>query len=450
MCSVKVVGEEHQPRQLKFQNVGCLAGNPTRTRPFPQGEGQEYVVGEEQQPRQHLPMGQQLQSLFGEAAKHCTNPVSLGIFRKLHHCHTADLGMHTYRCDDPDCNHLHHQYHSCGNRHCPNCGGLKKEQWIEDLSAQLFPTAYYHLVFTVPHEFNGLTLGNRKAMYNLLFEAASATLLQFSHDPKHLGATCGITTVLHTWGQNLSFHPHLHCIVSGGGVKDGQWVKPKRVKDNFLFPVPAMRKVYKGIFLKKLRILVAKNLVQTEGVDVEQAIKQAGFKKWNVYAKKPFGSVATVVEYLGRYTHKVAITKHRLTSITKSAVVFNYKDYADGDQQKSMELPVGEFMRRFEQHFLPRGFVKIRHFGFLQNHGKTTRLNAVRATMDLQPLPPKVKIPVAVRMLEKFGKDIAQCPTCNKGKLILVAVIYPHYVQTVTPRANPCKLKPLPQNKASP
>jgi hypothetical protein len=202
-----------------------------------------------------------------------------------------------------------------------------------------------------------------------------------------------------------------------------------------------MKVVYKGIFLKKLRILVAKNLVQTEGVNVEQAIKNAGFKKWKVHAKIPFGSVATVVEYLARYTHKVAITKHRIESVTGNHIIFNYKDYADGDKQKSMELPVGEFLRRFEQHFLPRGFVKIRYFGFLQNHGKTTRLNAVRATMDLQPLPPKVLIPVAVRMLEKFGKDISQCTKCNRGRLVLIAIVYP------LPMIN-CKL--LIANKAPP
>jgi hypothetical protein len=368
---------------------------------------------------------QQLQAAFGKAPAHCQNPVSLHIFNKLHHCHTADLGMHCYRCNDPDCHQLHHQYHSCGNRHCPNCGGLKKEQWVEDLAAQLFPTSYYHVVFTLPHTFNSLVMGNRKLLFNLLFEAATATLLQFAHDPQYLGATCGITTILHTWGQNLSFHPHLHCIVSGGGVKDGQWVAAKRKNDKFLFPVTAMKKVYKAIFLDRLRKLLAKGLLQTVGTDVDSDIQQAGFKQWHVYAKKPFGSVATVVEYLGRYTHKVAITKHRITAITEDTITFNYKDYADGNQQKTMQLTIGEFLRRFEQHFLPKHYVKIRHYGFLQNHGKTLRLNAVRATMALRPMPPKVTIPVAVRMLEKFGKDIALCPTCKQGRLVLVAIVYP-------------------------
>ena len=199
----------------------------------------------------------------------------------------------------------------------------------------------------------------------------------------------------------------------------------KAHQPKFSFSCKSNEAGLQSYFLKKLRILLAKGLLQTVGVDVEQSIKNAGFKQWNVYAKKPFGSVATVVEYLGRYTHKVAITKHRITAVTDHAITFSYKDYADGNRQKSMELPVDEFLRRFEQHFLPRGFVKIRHFGFLQNHGKTTRLNAVRATMNLQPLPPKVQVPVAVRMLEKFGKDISQCPKCNRGKLVLVAIVYP-------------------------
>jgi hypothetical protein len=342
------------------------------------------------------------------------------------------MGMHHYKCDDENCNHAHYQYHSCGNRHCPNCGGLKKEQWIENLTAQLFPTAYYHVVFTLPHEFHPLILGNRKEMFTLLFDAASQTLLQFAADEKYLGATGGITAVLHTWGQDLSFHPHLHCIVSGGGVKDKSWVEAKRKNAKFLFPVNAMKKVYKAIFLKKLRQLLAKGLLQTKGINTEEVIQQAGYKNWNVYAKAPFGNVASVVEYLGRYTHKVAITRHRIISITATDVTFRYKDYSDGSKpacpagrQKEMTLSIAEFLRRFEIHFLPKRFVKIRHYGYLQNHGKTKRLNAVRATMQLQPLPPKVQVPVAMRMLEQYGHDITLCPKCQLGKLVLIAIVYP-------------------------
>jgi hypothetical protein len=327
---------------------------------------------------------------------------------------------------------VHCQYHSCGNRHCPNCGGLKKQQWIENLTAQLFPTAYYHIVFTLPHEFNPLILGNRKEMFTLLFESASQTLLQFCKDEKYLGATGGITAVLHTWGQDLSFHPHLHCIVSGGGIKDNVWIKAKRKNDKFLFPVTAMKQVYKGIFLKKLRQLLANRLLQlpagqagTKNINVDEMIKQAGYKSWNVYAKAPFGSVASVVEYLGRYTHKVAITKHRIVSVTEHSVTFKYKDYAAQSKQKEMTLPIAEFLRRFEIHFLPKRYVKIRHYGFLQNHGKTKRLNAVRKNMKLSALPPKVQIPVGLRMLEQYGHDISLCPKCKQGRLVLVAIIYP-------------------------
>jgi hypothetical protein len=370
-------------------------------------------------------IGQPLQQLFNHTAVQSCNGYSKNIFSQLHLCHTAGMGMHYYKCDDENCNHLHCQYHSCGNRHCPNCGGLKKQQWIENLTAQLFPTAYYHVVFTVPHEFNPLILGNRKELFALLFEAASQTLLQFSADPQYLGAVCGITTVLHTWGQDLSFHPHLHCIVSGGGVKDNKWIAAKRKSNNFLFPVNAIKQVYKAIFLKKLRQLLTKRLLQTTGIDAEELIKQAGYKSWNVYAKAPFGSVSSVVEYLGRYTHKVAITRHRIISITETEVTFRYKDYADGNKGKEMTLSIGEFLRRFELHFLPKRFVKIRHYGFLQNHGKTKRLNAVRQEMQLQALPPKVQVPVGLRMLEQYGHDISLCPKCKQGKLILIAIIYP-------------------------
>jgi hypothetical protein len=370
-------------------------------------------------------IGQSLQYIFNHISIQSCNAYSKNIFSQLHRCHTAAMGLHHYKCDDAACNHIHCQYHSCGNRHCPNCGGLKKEQWIENLTAQLFPTAYYHVVFTLPHEFNGLISGNRKEMFTLLFEAASQTLLQFATDEKYVGATGGITAVLHTWGQDLSFHPHLHCIVSGGGVKDKRWVEAKRKNAKFLFPVNAMKQVYKGIFLKKLRQMLANRLLQTKGIDADEVIQQAGYKSWNVYAKAPFGNVASVVEYLGRYTHKVAITKHRILRITQTDITFRYKDYSDGNKQKEMSLSIAEFLRRFELHFLPKRYVKIRHYGFLQNHGKTKRLNALRATMNLQPLPPKVQVPVALRMLEQYGHDISLCPKCKQGRLILIAIVYP-------------------------
>jgi hypothetical protein len=368
---------------------------------------------------------QELQQVFGKAASHSFNSYSKQVFTKLHDCHTAAIGVHTYKCNDSGCNHLHHQYHSCGNRHCPNCGGLKKEQWIENLTADLLPTAYYHVVFTLPHELHPVILGNRIVLFKLLFDAASQTLLQFARDPKYLGGKCSITTVLHTWGQQLGFHPHLHCIVSGGGVDaNNKWVAAKRKNDKFLFPVPAMKPVFKAIFLKGLRLLIQKDELQIKGIDTKKVIEKAGYKKWKVHAQSPFGNVAGVVEYLGRYTHKIAITTHRIISISEESVRFKYKDYADGDKQKEMTLSITEFLRRFELHILPKRFVKIRHYGLLQNHGKTKRLNVIRQQLSLGPLPVKVQVPVSQRMLEKYGKDITLCPKCNKGKLVWMCTTY--------------------------
>ena len=368
---------------------------------------------------------QQLQQLFGQAAALPFNAVSKGVFTALHTCHTAANGAHTYRCNDGECHHLHYQYHSCGNRHCPNCGGLKKEQWIENLTSDLLPTSYYHVVFTLPHELHPIILGNRKAMFKLLFDAASQTLLQFAKDPQWLGGKCSITAVLHTWGQQLSFHPHLHCIVSGAGV-DGsdKWVEAKRSNNKFIFPVAAMQLVYKALFLKGLRQQLQNETLQLQGIDAQKMIKQAGYKKWNVYAKSPFGTVANVVAYLGRYTHKIAITSHRIVSISEHSVLFKYRDYADANRPKEMRLSHAEFLRRFELHILPKRFVKIRHYGLLQNHGKTKRLNAIRKQLKLSPLPPRVQVPVSIRMLEKYGKDITLCPKCKSGKLMLIHIDY--------------------------
>jgi hypothetical protein len=367
----------------------------------------------------------QLQQLFGQAATGAFNAVSKDVFSKLHLCHTAGNGCHVYRCNDRACNHLHHQYHSCGNRHCPNCGGLKKEQWVESLRASLLPTAYYHIVFTLPHELHPIILGNRKAMFKLFFNASSQTLLQLSTDPKWLGGKCSITAVLHTWGQQLSFHPHLHCIVSGGGVDANNcWIPAKRSNGKFLFPVAVLQDTYKAKFLAGLRQLIEQQALRLTGIDAEKLIKKAGHKKWKVYAKSPFGSVDNVVAYLGRYTHKIAITTSRIKSISDHSVLFKYRDYADDNKQKEMHLSHAEFLRRFELHILPRGFVKIRHYGLLQNHGKISRLNCIREQLNLSPLQQQVQIPVSILLLEKYGKDITLCPKCKTGKLELIGIDY--------------------------
>jgi len=372
-------------------------------------------------------------NIFAHPATQSFNPYSQAVFRKLKDCHTAAIGMHRFQCDQLTCAHTHWQYHSCGNRHCPSCGSWKKDEWIEHKTTDLMPTAYYHVVFTLPHELNALIMGHRTCMFRLLFAAAAHTLLTMGKDDNHLGAEIGFTSILHTWGQDLSFHPHVHCIVSGGGVSMGKWVPAKRKNSNFLFPIGAMQKIFKGYFMERLRKLKKNEMLCMEDLSFNKLLNTIGFKKWNVYAKKPFGGPKQVVEYLGRYTHKVAITHHRVTHLDEHQITFRYKDYHDFDKVKLMTLTNEEFLRRFEQHILPKGFVKIRSYGFLKNYNKSARLNDLRLSMKLPPSPPKVRIPVRQRILEKYGKDISLCPRCEKGTMQLMETIRPFYNHRITP-----------------
>jgi hypothetical protein len=312
---------------------------------------------------------------------------------------------------------------------------MRREQWLEDKTSELLPTSYFHCVFTVPHELNSLTMGNRKAMFDLLFEASSYTLLTLSKDEKWLGATPGIISILHTWGQDLCFHPHVHCIVSGGGVKDDKWIKEKRKNHTYLFPKDAMRSIYKAYYLNRLRAMIHRGELHIKDLrtleDIINAIEQ---KHWNVYAKKPFGGPLQVLHYLGRYTHKVAITAYRIKEIDedKNTITFDYKDYhARGtqDEQKQMTLTIDEFIRRYEQHILPKRYTKIRHYGYLKNYKRTERLQQLFVLLKLPPPPPKVIIPVRQRMLEKQGKDIMLCPICGIAQLELVATYYKGMLQ---------------------
>src|SRR5699024_230725 len=268
----------------------------------------------------------QLQDVvFRPAIGQTANPYSQSVFRQLANCRTANTGVHLLRCNDADCGHQSYQYHNCGNRHCTNCGGMKRQQWLEDKMSDLLPTTYYHVVFTLPHELNGLIMGNRRELFSLLFESASYTLLKLGKDKKWLGATPGIISILHTWGQTLSFHPHVHCIVSGGGVKEDkkggkEWVKEKRRSGNYLFPRTAMQQIYKAYFLKRLRKMVARNNVQvTNKPATKYLLREIGFKRWNVYAKRSFGGPGQslsrlygMMEYLGRYLTAVRQARTKL------------------------------------------------------------------------------------------------------------------------------------------
>jgi hypothetical protein len=299
---------------------------------------------------------------------------------------------------------------------------------MEARMSELLPVKYFHTVFTLPSELNSLVMGNRVALFKLLFDSASYCLLKLCNDPAWLGAMPSITAVLHTWGQQLSFHPHVHCIVSGGGVdKQNRWHEMKKsAKYGYLFPYDVMEPVYKGYFMEHLnKMVLAQKVNLPAGIDWPRLKDKLYKKQWIVYAKQPMGGVGQVVEYLARYAHKVAISNYRILDVSSTHVRFQYKDYRDGKKSKTMQLSLEEFVRRFEQHILPRGFVKLRHYGILANYHRKQRINRIMANMKLPPHPPGVKIPFYLRYLEKFGVDIRLCPVCKKGHLQLIAVVFP-------------------------
>jgi len=356
------------------------------------------------------------------------NAFSQKVLLQLARCRTAALGYHQYQCDNADCRKIHYQYHSCRNRHCPSCNWQKQEQWMDARRNELLPVKYFHTVFTLPHELNSLVMGNRTILFKLLFDSAAYCLLTLCNDPKWLGATPSITAVLHTWGQQLSFHPHVHCIVSGGGADHNNvWHNLKKSERyGFLFPYKVMEPIYKGYFLKHLgRKILANEVKIPESCNWKQLKSNLYKKQWLVYAKQPMGGVSQVVEYLGRYSHKVAISNYRILNVSQHSVRFKYKDYADKGKMKMMTVSIQEFVRRFEQHILPKGFVKMRHYGILGNYKRKERINRILASMKLPLHPPTVIIPSAIRMLEKYGVDITLCPHCKKGHLLLMAVVLP-------------------------
>ena len=366
--------------------------------------------------------------IFGNPCVQSFNSYSRAIFNRLRLCHTVGIGVHHLKCNNSGCSNEQYQYHSCGDRHCPNCGGLKKEQWLQDRMSELLPTTYYHLVFTLPQELRSMVMGNRTSLFNLLFDTAHHTINKLSGDKMWLGAKPGIVSILHTNGQDLSFHPHIHCIVSGGGISAaGEWVKEKRINGNYLYPKPLIEREYKAYFLKKLQQLMRQQkLVIQDPVALKETLNHLADVRWNVHANAPFGGPAQILEYLGRYTHKTAITAHRIKEITGTTISFTYKDYADDNKQKQMCLSHEEFARRFEQHILPKRFVKIRHGGYLAHNGKNHRLAAIHQQLNLPKPMPKISIPFSLQMLQRTGEDYSQCSKCKEGKMERVASYLQH------------------------
>jgi Putative transposase/Transposase zinc-binding domain len=362
-----------------------------------------------------------LSQSWNDVASSGLNSWQLRTLRAIIDCRTLVLGGHVDGCDS--CGHVQISYNSCRNRHCPKCQGHKRVEWIEARESELLPVPYFHVVFTLPDALNGLAIHKPKIIYDALFRAAWETIEAFTGK----GNKAGMIAILHTWGQNLSLHPHIHCIIPGGMIdQNGKW-KLSKSNGKFLYPVKTMSKVYRAKYVAILR---------ASEIEVEQSTFDALFKKeWVVYAKRPFGSPASVVEYLGRYTHKIAISNHRILSIDDLNVTISYKDYRSEGQKKTMTLTHGEFIRRFALHILPKRFVRIRHFGFLSSTWKRSKLPDLQAKlykMSRSCLPEKTK-----KMLHK------SCPRCKIGQMITILTFDgrgppDQFVKADTHKSNSC------------
>jgi len=370
---------------------------------------------------------------YGESYRqgHPLPRAQLKVMRAIESCRTAALGGHLQQCDS--CGHQQPAYNSCRNRHCPKCGSLAKAQWLEDRKADLLPVGYFHLVFTLPHELNPLLLVNKKVLCDILFKAVSQTLLEFGRT--HLGGSLGFICVLHTWDQTLRDHFHLHCLIPGGALSfDGtQWIAARR---HFLFSVKALSLVFRGKFLALLKRAFSKGELQFSGRTAALAepaacaalIHPLRQKPWVVYAKRPFSSPEKVLDYLGRYTQRVALSNNRICSLAESAngplVTFSYRDRKDSNRTRTMTLQAHEFIRRFLLHVLPSGFMRIRHFGFLANRSRKQKLDRCRKLLGLAQLPsPPPKKSARQLLLEVTGFDLARCPACCVGTLVTLALL---------------------------
>ena len=331
-----------------------------------------------------------------------------------------------HQCDS--CGFERPAYNSCRNRHCPKCQSMAKARWLEKQKSELLPVGYFHLVFTLPHELNCLILVNQRVLLNILFQAVSETLTDFART--HLGGTLGFTAVLHTWNQILLDHFHLHCLVPQGALSFDQnrWIPTRK---NFLFHVKALSVVFRAKFLDFVQkvfdqhklIFPGKTAPLADPVNFRLLVKRLRKTPWVVYAKKPFGSPQHLLDYLGRYVHRVALSNDRILSVENGKVTFTYRDRKDGDRLKTRTLPVEEFIRRFLLHVLPKRFMRIRHFGFLANHSKKL-LCRCRQFLGLNPdLPVITKRSTQELMLQLTGIDITRCPRCKTGTLAFLAIL---------------------------
>jgi len=356
-------------------------------------------------------------------------------------CRTAAQGGHLDFCDT--CGSQRISYNSCRNRHCPKCQTLAKERWLDHRKSELLPVPYFHLVFTLPHELNPIILCNMKEMLDLLFDSVNLVIKLFAADPKwRLEGDPGFIVVLHTWNQTVLDHFHLHCLVPGGVLSDDRtaWTGSK---ENFLFKTRSLVKAFKNIYIKGFRQLKDEGHLKFPGntakyeteSEFNRLVRMIGKKKWSGYAKSPFSGPQKVLEYLGRYTHRVAISNFRIKALENGKVIFTWKDRADNNTEKEMTLAAEEFIRRFLLHVLPKGFKKIRYFGFLSPRYKSENIKIIRDLMNEDPeayaLPGEESI--ETMMLRLTGIDINRCQKCGKGRMVQIYELLPKYFEYIVP-----------------
>lgn len=365
-------------------------------------------------------------------AKHRLSKEQYKAVNAIRNCRTAALGGNVQRC--ACCHAEFNTYNSCRNRHCPKCQALAKARWLAARQAELLPVEYFHVVFTLPHELNFLAGYNQTIIYNIVFKAAWITIHTLGKDKKRLGGLMGMLAALHTWGQVLLQHIHLHCIVPGGALTDKEWLS---AKPGFLFPVKVMSKMFRGVFVKLLRQAYENNELKLQGAVANlnqpeiftDLLNLLMKKEWCVYSKRPFNGANGAVDYLAKYVYKTAISNNRILSCENDKVTFNWRDYSDRNKVKSMALDAHEFIRRFLSHVLPIGFIRIRSFGFLANSCKTKKIPQILGLLNQKPaISTEEKESTDTLMLRLTGIDITLCPKCKTGKLQIIKTI-PNFKQ---------------------
>lgn len=340
------------------------------------------------------------------------------VVQAIRRCKTGELGAHKYVCDE--CGHEEIVYNLCRNRHCPNCQTGKKLKWIEARKEEVLNIKYYHVVFTIPNEIYSIAIQNQDKMYKLLFKASAEKLQELAGDKKYLGAEIGFFSVLHTWGQNLMFHPHIHCVVTGGGLTEiGKW---KEKEEDFFIPVKVMSRKFRGKFLSYMKEeklnFYGENKYLENPENYDRLMSEMYNKEWVVYCKEPFNNPGSVIQYLGRYTHRVAISNERIVKMEDNKVTFKWRDYKDNNQMKEMTITIKEFIRRYLIHILPPRFMKIRYYGILGNRNKEKKLHKCKILTRTKIRKIK-KLPALELLKQTLGKDFNLCPTCKKGHMLI-------------------------------